>query len=59
MELEEKVRERKFNDFYLDDEGILWISGILCIPDMDKLREENHLRDDLIISDIDKLLNDK
>jgi hypothetical protein len=26
---------------------------------MDKLREENHLRDDLILSDIDKLLNDK
>ena len=26
---------------------------------MDKLREENHLRDDLILSDIDKLLEDK
>ena len=40
MELEEKVRERKFNDFYLDDEGVLWISGRLCIPDVDNLREE-------------------
>ena len=40
MELDEKVREGKFTDFYLDDEGVLWISGRLCILDMDNLRQE-------------------
>ena len=40
VELEENVRLEKFTDFTLDDEGILWISGRLCIPDMDNLREE-------------------
>ena len=40
MELEEKIREDKFTNFNLDDEGILWISGRLCIPDVDNLREE-------------------
>ena len=36
----EKVREGKFIDFNLDDEGVLWISGRLCVPNMDNLREE-------------------
>ena len=36
----EKVRERKFADFNLDDEGVLWISGRLCVPNMKNLREE-------------------
>ena len=40
MELEEKVHKGKFIDFHLDDEGVLWISGRLCIPDVDNLREE-------------------
>ena len=40
MELEEKVREENFTDFYLDDEGVLWISERLCIFDVDNLREE-------------------
>ena len=40
VELKEKVREGKFTDFNLDDEGVLWISGRLCIPDVDNLREE-------------------
>ena len=40
MELEEKVREGKFIDFHLDDEGVIWINGILCVPDVDNLREE-------------------
>ena len=39
-ELEEKVRERKFTDFNLDDEGVLWISGRLYVPNVDNLREE-------------------
>ena len=40
MQLEEKVREGKFTDFHLDDEGVLWISERLCIPNMNNLREE-------------------
>ena len=31
VELVEKVREGKFVDFNLDYEGVLWISGRLCI----------------------------
>ena len=34
------MRAGKFTDFILNDEGILWISGRLCVPDMDNLREE-------------------
>ena len=34
------MRAEKFTDFTLDDEGILWISGRLCVPDVDNLREE-------------------
>ena len=30
----------KFTDFTIDDEGILRISGRLCVPDVDNLREE-------------------
>ena len=40
VELEENVQSGKFTDFTLDDEGILWISGRLCVPDVDNLREE-------------------
>ena len=40
VELEENVRSGKFIDFTIDDEGILWISGRLCVPDVDNLREE-------------------
>ena len=40
VELEENVRFGKFTDFTLDDESILWISGRLCVPDVDNLREE-------------------
>ena len=40
MELEEKFHEGKFTDFHLNNEGVLWISGRLCILDMDNLREE-------------------
>ena len=36
----EKIHEGKFTDFNLDDEGILWISGRLCVPNVDNLREE-------------------
>ena len=39
VELEENVRLGKFTDFTLDDEGILWISERLCVPDVDNLRE--------------------
>ena len=40
VELVEKIREGKFTDLNLDDEGILWISGRLGVPDVDNLREE-------------------
>ena len=40
VELIEKVHKGKFTDFNFDDEGVLWINGRLCIPDMDNLREE-------------------
>ena len=40
IELEENVRSGKFTDFTLDDKGVLWISGRLCVPDVDNLREE-------------------
>ena len=39
VELKENVRSRKFTDFSLDDEGTLWISGRLCVPDVDNLRD--------------------
>ena len=40
VELEENVWLGKFIDFTIDDEGILWISGRLCVPDVDNLRED-------------------
>ena len=40
VELEENVRSGKFTDFTLDDEGVLWISGRLCVPNVDNMREE-------------------
>ena len=40
VELEENVQSGKFTDFTFDDEGVLWISGRLCVPDVDNLREE-------------------
>ena len=38
-ELRENVRSGKSTDFTLDDEGVLWISGRLCVPDVDNLRK--------------------
>ena len=40
VELKESVQSGKFTDFTLDDEGVLWISGRICVPDVDNLREE-------------------
>ena len=40
LELMEKVHEGKFTNFNLNDEGVLWISGRLCVPNVDNLREE-------------------
>ena len=40
VELEENVRAGKSTDFTIDDEGILWISKKLCVPNVDNLREE-------------------
>ena len=41
VELEENIRSEKFTDFTIDDEGILWINGRLCVPDVDNLREKS------------------
>ena len=40
LELLEKVHRGKFIDFNLDNEGILWISRRLRVPNVDNLREE-------------------
>ena len=40
VELQENVRSGKSTDFTLDAEGILWISGRVCVPNVDNLREE-------------------
>ena len=40
VEPEKNVRSGKFTDFTINDEGILWISGRLCVTDVDNLREE-------------------
>ena len=39
-ELQENVRSGKSTDFTLDDEGVLWINGRLCVPDVDNLKKE-------------------
>ena len=37
VELKENVQSRKFTDFTINDEGILWISGRLCVLNVDEL----------------------
>ena len=39
VELQKNVRSGKSTDFTLDAEGVLWISGRLCVPDVDNLRK--------------------
>ena len=39
-ELRENVRSGKSTNFTLNDEGVLLISGQLCVPDVDDLRKE-------------------
>ena len=39
-ELRENVQSGKSTDFTLNDEGVLLISGRLCVPDVDDLRKE-------------------
>ncbi|XP_075515397.1 uncharacterized protein LOC142550040 [Primulina tabacum] len=38
--LKEQVREGKTQDHQIDENGILWMKGRLCVPDSDNLREE-------------------
>ncbi|XP_075473943.1 uncharacterized protein LOC142505001 [Primulina tabacum] len=38
--LKEQVREGKSQDHQIDDKGILWMKGRLCVPDSDNLRQE-------------------
>ncbi|XP_075497877.1 uncharacterized protein LOC142535347 [Primulina tabacum] len=38
--LKEQVREGKTQDHQIDDKGILWMKGRLCVPDSDNLRQE-------------------
>ena len=40
VELQENVRSGKSTDFTLDAEGILWISGRVCVPDVDNLKKK-------------------
>ena len=37
-DIKEKMAEGKFKDFTKDDQGILWINGRICVPDVDGLR---------------------
>ncbi|XP_073030785.1 uncharacterized protein [Primulina eburnea] len=38
--IKEQVREGKSQDHQIDDKGILWMKGRLCVPDSDNLRRE-------------------
>ncbi|XP_073025165.1 uncharacterized protein [Primulina eburnea] len=38
--LKEQVREGKSQDHQIDDKGVLWMKGRLCVPDSDNLRQE-------------------
>ncbi|XP_075492419.1 uncharacterized protein LOC142530466 [Primulina tabacum] len=38
--LKEQVREGNTQDHQIDDKGILWMKGRLCVPDSDNLRQE-------------------
>ena len=40
VELMEKIRGKKFTDFNLDNEGVLWINERLYVTSVDNLREE-------------------
>ena len=40
LELMERVHGGKLTDCNLDGEGVLWISGRLCVSNVDNLREE-------------------
>ncbi|XP_073294633.1 uncharacterized protein [Primulina huaijiensis] len=38
--VKEQVKEGKFQDLQIDDKGILWMKGRMCVPDTDNLRRE-------------------
>ncbi|XP_073024371.1 uncharacterized protein [Primulina eburnea] len=40
IKLKDQVREGKSQDHQIDDKGILWMKGRLCVPDSDNLRQE-------------------
>lgn len=40
MKLKEQDKYRKSQDLWIEDKGIIWIKGRLCIPNIDNLRQE-------------------
>ncbi|XP_073025203.1 uncharacterized protein [Primulina eburnea] len=40
VKLKEQAKEAKSQDTQIDDKGVLWIKGRLCVPDIDNLRQE-------------------
>ncbi|XP_073045974.1 uncharacterized protein [Primulina eburnea] len=40
VKLKEQAKEAKSQDTQIDDKGVLWMKGRLCVPDIDNLRQE-------------------
>ncbi|XP_073033916.1 uncharacterized protein [Primulina eburnea] len=40
VKLKEQAKEAKSQDTQIDDKGVLWMKGRLCVPDVDNLRKE-------------------
>ncbi|XP_075486306.1 uncharacterized protein LOC142525905 [Primulina tabacum] len=38
--LKEQVKEKKSQDLHIDEKGVLWMKGRLCVPHIENLRQE-------------------
>ena len=38
--IQQKIRDHSESDFYVDDKGVLWFRGRLCVPKVQELKEE-------------------
>ncbi|XP_073031306.1 uncharacterized protein [Primulina eburnea] len=38
--IKEQIQEGKSQEFQTDENGVLWMKGRLCVPDIDGIREE-------------------
>ncbi|XP_073317209.1 uncharacterized protein [Primulina huaijiensis] len=38
--LKEQVKEKKSQDLHIDEKGVLWMKGRLCVPNIENLRQE-------------------